>query len=424
MQFIATPLPAQACTPNLAARWSCSEGNIVTMKRLAALLCVSVAGFSMNAQAEPALEIRFCPAKEIHAYPLDARARMNSVLLQNFAVINHGAEPFTAGSVHLELLNGGKVIDSRLLDEADVKRWAGNAGGLQGMVAQVPFQVCGTDMIGAGVTLAGPVLKQNEALLIIHQVFAFDRPRDSLRVRIDGVAAGKPAQVSAAIPIRMAFPKTTYIFPLRGTSYVGWGASFHTGHRFTPPEEFALDIAKLGGAGISHGGDGTQFTDYYAYGAEVLAAADGNVVRAIDGQTEDASAMQQPGESTDAYNARQQESQARMVAKDANLAAGNYVMLDHGNGEFSLYAHMQPGSVRVKLGERVKAGTVIGKLGSSGNSTEPHLHFHVCDQPEPLACAGIPVSFSNIDILWSDPRALQSGDIVTVNTGAKAKPAP
>jgi len=55
-----------------------------------------------------------------------------------------------------------------------------------------------------------------------------------------------------------------------------------------------------------------------------------------------------------------------------------------------IYAHLKAGSVAVKVGDVVEAGQVLGKLGSSGNSTEPHLHFQVCDRPEPLQCAGIP----------------------------------
>jgi murein DD-endopeptidase MepM/ murein hydrolase activator NlpD len=101
------------------------------------------------------------------------------------------------------------------------------------------------------------------------------------------------------------------------------------------------------------------------------------------------------------------------LAKGANVIAGNYVKIDHGKDEYSFYAHLQPSSVRVHVGDQVKAGDVIGKLGSSGNSTEPHLHFHVCDAPDVLLCAGIPVNFSNITIQWADvPRPIQSGDIV------------
>ena len=92
---------------------------------------------------------------------------------------------------------------------------------------------------------------------------------------------------------------------------------------------------------------------------------------------------------------------------------GNYVLIDHGNREYSLYAHMQPGSVHVRPGDSVAAGTLLGRLGSSGNSTEPHLHFHVCRGSSALQCSGVPVSFSNIKVLWAETDlALQSGDIV------------
>lgn len=65
-------------------------------------------------------------------------------------------------------------------------------------------------------------------------------------------------------------------------------------------------------------------------------------------------------------------------------------MLDLGDGRFALYAHFKPGSVRVRKGEYVRRGQVLGLVGTSGNSSEPHLHFHVTDGPSPLASNGLP----------------------------------
>ncbi len=70
--------------------------------------------------------------------------------------------------------------------------------------------------------------------------------------------------------------------------------------------------------------------------------------------------------------------------------AGNFVELDVGSGHYCLYAHLQPGSLKVKAGDHVKRGQVLGLLGNSGNSTEPHLHFHVTDGPSPLGSEGVP----------------------------------
>ena len=361
------------------------------------------------------VEIRFCPASAVRTYPLESRRELQGLLLQNVAVINRGDRPFKVDSVDIELLQSDRVVESRRLDREAVQRIADRGAKLQaaGVLEQVAFQFCGNDLIGSDIKLAGPILDRDRALLILEQVFAFSGARDTLRVRVHGNVSGHAAEFPGSIPIKSEFAKNKYIFPLRGIWFAGWGASFHTGHRWGAPEEFALDIAKLGGDGLTHRGDGTKFEDYYAYGAEVLTASDGRVIKAANDQPEDPSAMQRPGETQEAYFARLQKEQGERLVKGLTAITGNYAMIDHGKNEYSLYAHLQPGSVRVHVGDQVKAGEVIGKLGSSGNSTEPPLHFHVCDKPDPLMCAGIPMNFSNVTIQWADlPRPIQSGDIV------------
>jgi murein DD-endopeptidase MepM/ murein hydrolase activator NlpD len=373
-------------------------------------------GFAAISRAEPRVEVRFCPAGQLRPYPLDSQGRQQGLLLQSFTVVNRGPDPFRIDEIDIALMKDGGVVDNRVLDAADIARWAGNGPPLQEVVRQVPFEFCGDQMVAPDVTLAGPVLARNQGLLVARQIFAYDRVRDRLRVSVRGASSGHGATVSASLPISTGFTRTRLAFPLKGTWYVGWGPSFHTGHRAAPPEEFALDIGQLGDGGKTYRGDGARFEDYYAYGASVLAAAAGRVVRASDGRAEDPAMLQQPGESDEAYWKRHAKLQNTLLSQGVDQLAGNYVMIDHGNGEFSLYAHMQPGSVRVKVGDSVKVGDVLGKLGSSGNSTEPHLHFHVCDHPDPLMCAGVPIEFSNISLLWADgPRALQSGDIVTTH---------
>jgi len=371
---------------------------------------------SAFAEKPQSVEIRFCPASAVRTYPLESRRDLQSLLLQNVAVINHGSAPFKIENIEIELLRSNRVIESRNLDREAVQRIADRGAKLQaaGILQQVGFQFCGTDLIAPSIKLAGATLARDQALLIASQVFAFNGARDTLRVRAHGNVDGHAAEFTGSIPIKSEFATNKYIFPLRGIWYVGNGASFHTGHRWAIPEEFALDIAKIGESGLSHKGDGARFDDYYAYGADVLAAADGHVISAANDQAEDPSAMQRPNESQEAYFARLQKEQGERLAKGLTAITGNYVMIDHGKNEYSLYAHLQPGSVRVHVGTQVKTGDVIGKLGSSGNSTEPHLHFHVCDKPDPLMCAGIPVNFSNVTIQWADlPRPIQSGDIVT-----------
>jgi murein DD-endopeptidase MepM/ murein hydrolase activator NlpD len=375
----------------------------------------AVWSLSAAAARPKSVEIRFCPASAVRTYPLESRRDLQSLLLQNVAVINHASAPFKIDDIDIELLQANRVVESRKLDREAVQRIADRGAKLQaaGILEQVAFQFCGTDLIGSDIKLAGPILDRNRGLLIVEQVFAFRGARDTLRARVHGNVDGHAAEFTGSIPIKSEFAQNKYIFPLRGVWYAGYGASFHTGHRWAVPEEFALDIAKVGESGLSHKGDGTRFDDYYAYGADVLAAADGRVTSVANDQQEDPSAMQRPNETQEAYFARLQKEQGERLAKGLTAITGNYVMIDHGKNEYSLYAHLQPGSVGIRVGDQVKAGDVIGKLGSSGNSTEPHLHFHVCDKPDPLMCAGIPVNFSNITIQWADlPRPIQSGDVV------------
>jgi murein DD-endopeptidase MepM/ murein hydrolase activator NlpD len=368
------------------------------------------------AEESKPVEIRFCPASAVRTYPIENRRELQSLLLQNVAVINQGDAAFKIDHIDIELLQSNRVVESRKLDHDAVQRIADRGAKLQagGLLKQAAFQFCGTDLIAPSIKFAGPVLDQNQAVLITSQVFAFNGMRDTIRFRVHGEIAGQTQEFAGSLPIKSEFAKHKYMFPLRGTWFVGNGPSLHSAHRWAVPEEFALDIVKIDGEGLSHKGDGTRFEDYYAYGGDVLAAADGRVVGAANDQPEDPTAMQQPNESQQAYFARLQKDQGERLTKGATAIAGNYVKIDHGNGEYSFYAHLQPGSVRVHVGDRVHAGDVVGKLGSSGNSTEPHLHFHICDAPDVLLCGGIPVNFSNVTVQWADlPRPIQSGDVVT-----------
>ncbi len=144
------------------------------------------------------------------------------------------------------------------------------------------------------------------------------------------------------------------------------------------PERLAVDWVQLGPDGRSYQGPKNQNKSYFAYGKEVRAVADGKVVAVIDGIPE---------------NTPQSETMAVLIT--LTTIAGNYVMIDMGGGVYAFYAHLQPGSPAVKLGDAVKAGDKIGLLGNSGNSSEPHLHFHLIDAPDPLRGQGLPFVIAN-----------------------------
>jgi murein DD-endopeptidase MepM/ murein hydrolase activator NlpD len=179
------------------------------------------------------------------------------------------------------------------------------------------------------------------------------------------------------------------------------------------PEEFALDIARIGEGDLTHRGDCSRRTNYFAYGAEVFAVADGTVVTVKDGVAESDASLRQVQESDAAYLQRQMAMQNELLSKGALAAAGNYVVIQHAPKEFSFYAHLLPGSIKVSKGQSVRSGEAIARLGHSGNSTEPHLHFHVVDGPDPVLSAGLPIHFENVELPLADgPREIQGGDIV------------
>lgn len=357
-----------------------------------------------------ALEIRFHPAN-VRAYELDATHGIRAVVLQNMAIINNGDADVTISQVVLEVVERGVGFETLTLRAAELDRAAAMGAGLQssGMLGVLAFQFGGSALLPEGTTLSKTrVLKPGTALLVTNQVFAFAGKRDALRVNAQTLTGmGEATLFVLSNPSRTAFA-----LPLEGMWYDGAGPSLHTHHRWVVPQEFAHDFMRIGADGLSYSGNGTSFTDYYAYGQPVLAAADGQVVAVLDGEAEDATLLQRAGEPLEAYVKRIVERQNQQLTRGARGIVGNHIVIRHGE-EYSLYAHLKPGSVNVKVEESVKRGQQIAAVGSSGSSTEPHLHFHVCDGPDVLGCAGIPARFENVEIYGSlQVRQLQSGDLV------------
>lgn len=146
-------------------------------------------------------------------------------------------------------------------------------------------------------------------------------------------------------------------------------------------QRFAIDWVKLGGDGKTYHGDKLDNKNYYAFGAEALAVADGVVTEVKDGIP-----LNVPGLTS------------RAVSINLDNIAGNHVILNIGNGNYAMYAHLQPGSIRVEAGERVRRGQVLGLVGNTGNSTEPHLHFQISNASSPLGSEGLPYLFPSFEV--------------------------
>jgi murein DD-endopeptidase MepM/ murein hydrolase activator NlpD len=127
-------------------------------------------------------------------------------------------------------------------------------------------------------------------------------------------------------------------------------------------------------------GDQLKNSSYRAYGSRALAVADGVVVETTDGIPENVP-----------------DPVARAVPITPSTLGGNTIVLDIGNRLSAFYAHLQPGSLLVKKGDRVRRGQPLGLVGNSGNSSEPHLHFHLAEGNPSFDAEGIPYVFSSFD---------------------------
>jgi murein DD-endopeptidase len=226
----------------------------------------------------------------------------------------------------------------------------------------------------------------------------------ALRHRVDYAIAGKDAPVAAVVEgarvVVGAAPALVLAPPLRGGP---WAAihdpSWPRGHRrmlyavdgkARIPGRYAIDWIKLDGEGRNARGDPDRVADWYGHGEDVLAVADGVVAATRDDMAESASVAAHP----------------RNALGDAT---GNYVALDIGGGRHAFYEHLEPGSVRVRVGQRVRSGEVIGALGFTGDSTGPHLHFHVADANSPLGAEGVPYVFASFEVLGAFPTLERFG---------------
>jgi len=146
--------------------------------------------------------------------------------------------------------------------------------------------------------------------------------------------------------------------PLTGRWLVLWGGpdELRNYHAVHPEQRHAYDLVRWRG-GATHRGPGTRNAQYHAWDRRVRAPAAATVVEAVDGIADN----------------------RPQVETDAQRPAGNHVVLDLGGGTHAVLAHLRRGTVRVDPGDRVRRGQVIGRVGNSGNSSEPHLHYHLQD---------------------------------------------
>lgn len=197
--------------------------------------------------------------------------------------------------------------------------------------------------------------------------------------------------------------KVKYSLPFKDSwTVVNGGVDKGSSHSWNiPTQRYAYDFLMLDNNGKSFARDNTKPADYHCYGKEVLAPADGEVIEAASGYSD--SLILGNG-------------QVDCSARDIR---GNHILIRHNEGEYSLLAHLQPDSIRVKNGDAVKRGQCLARCGNSGNSSEPHLHFQLQNGVSFYSSAGLPVELEGISATPTpnysiyDPRPIPSADGLT-----------
>jgi hypothetical protein len=202
----------------------------------------------------------------------------------------------------------------------------------------------------------------------------FERRAMELLIALDDSGMVRGLEINDK-PSRHDRNRVPLTLPFNGDWIVVWGGDTpeQNYHQSIALSRFAFDFMKVDEHGKTFKGDGKRAADYFSFGQEIIAPADGIVTDVITGVADN-----QPG----------------VVNNFADM--GNMVMIRHASGEVSVFGHLKLGSTRVAVGQRVRRGQVLGLCGNSGNSDEPHLHYQLERSNVPTRESTIKVFFQNI----------------------------
>ncbi len=148
-------------------------------------------------------------------------------------------------------------------------------------------------------------------------------------------------------------------------------------------QRYAIDWIKVQDGRLYEGDDPKDLDAWYTFGQDALAVVDGTVSSVLETENDITPLEPNP------------------LPRNIDNITGNHVIIDMGNGLYVVYAHLQKGSIQVKVGDQVKAGDKLALVGNSGNTDAPHLHIHVMDANKVVQSHGIPFVFASFDLLGS-----------------------
>lgn len=383
------------------------------MKVIAAVIAVA-ASITMGVLAEtdpapasgpPGLDVKLEPAT-----PLIERRSGEQLLNFDLTVANRSSSTLRLAEIEMSIFDGSGVL---------VMRKAVNSNGISPGIAVVatPLLVPGqvTDIFNPFYSVPSdvPIGRVSYALRYLREDTAFERDRNQHRLPID-----YDVEVRTQVFPQAYQTRTDLVLPLAGRVFVWDGHDFYSHHRRIPlhagkaqglglqvnSNRYAADLVIVDEAGNLFHGDPYEKKNWYTYGAAIYAPGSGVVVETTNDVPDNT------------YRNKHVESPSLPPSVDPEL--GNHVVIDHGNGEFSVFPHMLAGSVTVREGQSVRQGQQIGRVGFSGDALFPHVHYSLRAGGDVYRSEGVPAYFRNFRRLLGqktvtvDSGTLDTGDIV------------
>ncbi|HUO03043.1 MAG TPA: M23 family metallopeptidase [Rhizomicrobium sp.] len=323
--------------------------------------------------------------------PIIERHGTQQLLNFDMMVANKSSETYRIAKVEMSVYDGGGHLASRKALNTD---------------AFAPsIAVIGNQILAPGATLDvfNPFSQFEMAMPLARLSYDFCLQREATPEQREANRHRLPDDCDfiSSLPVtpRIYDGKTPLALPLKGKVFIWEGHDFYAHHLRVPfsmarvkamgitanSNEFASDFIYTDAQGNAYHGDPRVTENWYSYGKPIYAPGSGTVRETAN----------------DIPDNKYTDEKATDIAhpklppgKDPK-DIGNYVLIDHGNGEYSLLVHMKPGSVRVKPGDHVSQGQMIGQIGFAGDSLFPHLHYSLMEGPEDEKSWGIPAYFNH-----------------------------
>ncbi|MCM1989087.1 M23 family metallopeptidase [Oceanirhabdus seepicola] len=333
---------------------------------------------------------------------------VSNFLLHGLKIKNDTGENIILKDISFELYSAGVAVkqvtyQGKYLDNA-VENFAENNGWLCKDIGAKLF-LGEEDFWNAECFAKSVVMNENQETGIFNEYFitVHESAIDELRIKVAYDKFGEKHVQELSVPLVQYENKNQYIFPLKGSISTCGHYKSLLDHRQHYSMEFAIDMAQYNVEQKLSYKENMSKEDYVVYGKDVLAIADGEVVDCYHSF-----------EITTSWNWSERKP---FIDQYGFMPAqcGNHIVLKHDNEEYSFYGHLATDSLTVKKGDKVKQGQVIAKVGHTGMSGCPHLHFQLMDGPDFLADRGLPCSFSNIRNVDGDRISLIEEENIIVH---------